>query len=164
MAACAGTPQSQQPTPVGLKAGRDTDELGDPLNAYDQITNYNNYYEFSTDKEAVARLATVFPTSPWTVEVSGLVSNPKTYGLEDLLQKFSQEERIYRLRCVEAWSMVIPWTGFKLSDLLKEVEPTCAGQIRALHLDHGPQEYAGPEQPILPVALPGGPAPGRGHE
>jgi sulfoxide reductase catalytic subunit YedY len=124
LAACVGMPQSQQPTPAGLKASQDTDELGDPLNTYDQITNYNNYYEFSTDKEAVAKLATSFPTSPWSVEVSGMVKNPRTYGLEDLLKKFTQEERIYRLRCVEAWSMVIPWMGFKLSELLKEVEPT----------------------------------------
>ena len=101
-----------------------TDELGDPANTYEQITNYNNYYEFDTDKEAVAKLAADFPTSPWTVQVGGLVRNPKTYGVEDILKTFEQEERIYRLRCVEAWSMVIPWQGFPLAKLLKEVEPT----------------------------------------
>ncbi|MBI3738541.1 MAG: protein-methionine-sulfoxide reductase catalytic subunit MsrP [Chloroflexi bacterium] len=101
-----------------------TDELGSPLNSYDDITHYNNFYEFSTNKEAVAPLSADFQSHPWTVEVSGLVNNPKTYAIEDLLSKFPQEDRIYRLRCVEAWSMVIPWRGFPLASLLKEVEPT----------------------------------------
>lgn len=124
LAACGPlveTPASTQP-PVAPNTQSSADELGDPLNTYQQITNYNNYYEFTTDKENVARLASGFPTSPWQVEVSGLVDKPKTYGIEDLL-KFTQEERIYRLRCVEGWSMVIPWNGFPLSSLLKEVEP-----------------------------------------
>jgi sulfoxide reductase catalytic subunit YedY len=150
LAACAGTPQSQQATPVGLKASRDTDELGDPVNTYDQITNYNNYYEFSTDKEAVARLAADFPSSPWTVEVSGMVSNPRTYGLEGLLQKFTQEERIYRLRCVEAWSMVIPWMGFKLSDLLKEVGPTSQAQYVRFTSITDPKNMPGQNSPFYP--------------
>lgn len=102
--------------------GQTTDELGSPLNTFDQITNYNNYYEFSTDKQAVNPLSSNFKSIPWAVEVGGLVQNPKTYALEDLL-KFEQRERIYRLRCVEAWSMVIPWTGFELRDLLDEVQP-----------------------------------------
>ena len=94
------------------------------LNSFDEITNYNNFYEFSTDKQAVAGLSKDFTTEPWTVEVSGLVNNPKTFGVDDLLKMFPQEERIYRLRCVEAWSMVIPWNGFPLASLLNEVEPT----------------------------------------
>jgi sulfoxide reductase catalytic subunit YedY len=101
-----------------------TDELGDPVNTYDEITNYNNYYEFTTDKQGVARLAADFNPRPWSVEVTGLVSNPQTYTIEELLEKFPQEERIYRLRCVEAWSMVIPWMGFELAALLNDVEPT----------------------------------------
>lgn len=104
-------------------AGASTDELGDPLTSYQDVTHYNNYYEFSTNKEAVAKLAKDFPTSPWSVEVSGLVNNPTTYSIEDF-QKFEPEERIYRLRCVEAWSMVIPWIGFPLHKLLEEVQPT----------------------------------------
>jgi sulfoxide reductase catalytic subunit YedY len=99
------------------------DELGDPLNTFDQITNYNNYYEFSTDKEAVAQVARNFTTSPWTVEVNGLVNKPRTFSIEQILKEFPQEEHVYRLRCVEAWSMVIPWVGFNLSDLLQAVEP-----------------------------------------
>jgi sulfoxide reductase catalytic subunit YedY len=124
LSACGGaTPTSQplvaQPSP---QASKNSDELGDKLTPYDTITNYNNYYEFSTDKEGVAPLAQNFKTSPWTVQVGGLVNKPRTFGLEDLL-KFAPEERIYRLRCVEAWSMVIPWMGFPLSKLLAEVEP-----------------------------------------
>jgi sulfoxide reductase catalytic subunit YedY len=117
----AAGPSVEVPAP---SASGKEDELGDPANAYDEITNYNNFYEFSTDKQAVARLAEDFTTEPWTVEVSGLVNNPKTFGVDDLLKMFPQEERIYRLRCVEAWSMVIPWNGFPLASLLKEVEPT----------------------------------------
>jgi sulfoxide reductase catalytic subunit YedY len=114
--------------------GETTDELGNPLNTLDQITNYNNYYEFSEDKQTPASLSKDFKTSPWRVEVGGLVHNPKTYTIEDLL-KFEQKERIYRLRCVEAWSMVIPWTGFELGDLLKEVEPmTSAKYVRFVTL------------------------------
>ncbi|MCB8922326.1 MAG: protein-methionine-sulfoxide reductase catalytic subunit MsrP [Ardenticatenaceae bacterium] len=100
-----------------------TDELGDPLNDYDDVISYNNYYEFTTDKDTVAFMAEDFVTSPWQVEVGGMVRNPGVYDIEDLRTKFDQEERIYRLRCVEAWSMVIPWMGFPLSKLLAEVEP-----------------------------------------
>ena len=100
------------------------DEFGDPSNSFDDITHYNNFYEFSENKEAVNPLSKDFKGHPWTVEVYGLVNSPKTYAIEDLLKKFPQEERIYRLRCVEAWSMVIPWMGFPLASLLKEVEPT----------------------------------------
>ena len=100
-----------------------TDELGDPLNSYQEITSYNNYYEFSFDKELPAVVSQGFPTSPWEVQVGGLVHKPTTFGMEDILKKFPSEERIYRLRCVEGWSMVIPWLGFPLAKLLNEVEP-----------------------------------------
>jgi sulfoxide reductase catalytic subunit YedY len=99
------------------------DELGDALTAQDAIDGYNNYYEFSFGKEEVAKLAKDFETSPWAVEVGGLVNNPRTFDLADLYG-FAQQERIYRMRCVEAWSMVIPWIGFPLAELLQEVEPT----------------------------------------
>ncbi len=96
--------------------------LDEKLTPFKNITNYNNYYEFSTSKTAVARKAENFVTRPWTIEVGGLVQKPQTFGIEDLL-KFAQEERIYRLRCVEGWSMVIPWVGFPLKTLLDKVEP-----------------------------------------
>ena len=126
------------------------DELGDPANSFNDITHYNNYYEFTTDKEGVYRLAKAFNPSPWTVEVSGLVNNPKTYGIEDLHQKFTQEERIYRLRCVEAWSMVIPWTGFTLSSLLKEVEPTSDAKYVRFETVYRPDEMPGQKSPFYP--------------
>jgi methionine sulfoxide reductase catalytic subunit len=99
-----------------------TDELGNKLNSLNDISHYNNYYEFAGDKQSPAALANNFKMPPWSVQVGGLVHNPKTYALEDLL-KFQQKERIYRLRCVEAWSMVIPWNGFELRELLNEVQP-----------------------------------------
>lgn len=91
-------------------------------NSYKEITNYNNFYEFSTSKGAVAREAATFITDPWSIDVGGLVGKPRVFGLEELL-KFEQEERIYRFRCVEGWSMVIPWIGFPVKKLLDAVEP-----------------------------------------
>lgn len=100
------------------------------LNSFEDITNYNNYYEFSTTKTAVARKAEDFVTRPWTIEVGGLVNQPKIFDIEDLL-KFEQEERIYRFRCVEGWSMVIPWVGFPLKKILDAVEPNGAAKYVA---------------------------------
>jgi len=119
---------SASPADPQSAPAQDNSALSEELTDYEGVTNYNNYYEFTTDKEGVAKLAKDFKSDPWTVEVSGLVNNPKTYGMEDLLANFTQEERIYRLRCVEAWSMVIPWNGFTLASLLKEVEPTSAAK------------------------------------
>ena len=144
LAACApratGTAVPEGGAPA---ASGKMDELGDPANSFEDITNYNNYYEFSTDKEAVNPLSKDFTTSPWTVEVYGMVNNPKTYGIEDLLSQFTQEERIYRLRCVEAWSMVIPWTGFPLANLLKEVEPTSDAKYVRFETVYRPEEMPG---------------------
>ena len=92
-------------------------------NTFTEIAGYNNYYEFSTDKSAVAAKAKNFVTDPWTLTIGGLVNKPRTLDLSDLL-KFESVERVYRFRCVEGWSMVIPWVGFPLSRLLKMVEPT----------------------------------------
>ena len=105
-------------------------KIDETPNSFEDITNYNNYYEFSTSKTAVARKAQDFITSPWTVEIGGLVRKPKVFGIEELLN-FEQEERIYRFRCVEGWSMVIPWIGFPLKKLLDAVEPTGAAKYVA---------------------------------
>ncbi|HAD06507.1 MAG TPA: protein-methionine-sulfoxide reductase catalytic subunit MsrP [Anaerolineaceae bacterium] len=122
LAACGVKTTSQgENTPTDISE-RPRDELGDPANSFEEITNYNNYYEFTMVKEGVASLAKNFPTSPWQVEVGGLVHKPRIFDMDDL-RRFPQEERVYRLRCVEGWSMVIPWLGFPLSLLLKEVEP-----------------------------------------
>jgi sulfoxide reductase catalytic subunit YedY len=95
----------------------------DKPNTLEEIANYNNFYEFSTNKQAVASVAKNFVSSPWSVEVTGLANKPKTFAIEDLIKLGQPEERIYRHRCVEGWSMVIPWVGFPLNKLLKEVEP-----------------------------------------
>src|ERR1041385_338651 len=94
------------------------------------ITNYNNFYEFDTTKQGVASAAKGFVTRPWTVSVEGLVNKPKVFDLDELL-KIDQEERVYRLRCVEGWSMVIPWIGFPLAKLLEKVEPNSQAKFVA---------------------------------
>ena len=91
-------------------------------------TNYNNFYEFGTDK-GIARPAQRLPQRPWTIKVDGLVDKPQEFGIEDLLRRMPLEERVYRLRCVEAWSMVVPWTGFPLSALLKEAGPQAGAKF-----------------------------------
>jgi methionine sulfoxide reductase catalytic subunit len=90
---------------------------------YKDASTYNNFYEFGTDKDDPARNAHTLKTSPWSVEVTGLVKKPMKFGIEDLLKLAPQEERIYRLRCVEGWSMVIPWVGYSMSRLIEKVEP-----------------------------------------
>jgi sulfoxide reductase catalytic subunit YedY len=162
LAACGGQEPVPTPTPgvmPGPTAGpsaspfptlsADTDELGAPLNSFEAITNYNNFYEFTTSKEGVAQLAEDFVTSPWQVVVAGLVNKPRIFDLEDLL-KFEQEERIYRLRCVEAWSMVIPWQGFPLSRLLSEVEPMSTAKYVRFETLYDPEQMPGQKRPSYP--------------
>jgi len=124
------------------QATANTGELGNELTSYDAVVSYNNYYEFTTSKDGVARLAQDFITSPWTVEVGGLVNNPKTFDLDDL-NKFAQEERIYRMRCVEGWSMVIPWVGFPLARLLQEIEPTSKAKYVRFETLFDPEQLRG---------------------
>ncbi len=95
----------------------------DKPTAYKDASTYNNFYEFGTDKSDPARNAHTLKTRPWTVEIDGLVKKPGRYGLEDLMKWSAMEERIYRLRCVEGWSMVIPWVGYSLAELIRRVEP-----------------------------------------
>ena len=100
----------------------------DKVTDYKDASTYNNFYEFGTDKTDPAQNAHTLKTSPWSVEIEGLVKKPGKYTLEDLLKLSAQEERIYRMRCVEGWSMVIPWVGYSLSELIKKVEPTAAAK------------------------------------
>ena len=93
------------------------------LTSYKDASTYNNFYEFGTDKADPAKYASAMPTRPWTLEIEGLVNKPGRYDLQDLLKLSAQEERIYRLRCVEGWSMVIPWVGYSLSELIRKVQP-----------------------------------------
>ena len=150
LAACAPKAAESTAAPAVDTSPPKTDELGNPVNSFEDITNYNNYYEFSTNKEAVAPLSKDFTTAPWTVEVGGLVNKPQTFGVEDLLSLFPQEERIYRLRCVEAWSMVIPWNGFPLASLLKMVEPTSAAKYVRFETIFRPEEMKGQGSPFYP--------------
>ncbi len=151
LAACApGLSSAPAATPTGLTVSKNTDELGNPLNSYYDITNYNNYYEFSIDKQSVAPLSQNFKTSPWTVQVYGLVSAPKTYAVEDLIKQFPPQERIYRLRCVEAWSMVIPWEGFPLASLLKAVQPTSDAKYVRFETILDPKDMPGQSDPSYP--------------
>lgn len=123
-AACGGLDEETTATLADLtpQAVGTGDELGSALTSFQDVTSYNNYYEFTTDKGYVAQLAGKFMPSPWQVEVGGLVNKPGIYDLDKLL-RFEVEERIYRMRCVEGWSMVIPWNGFPLWKLLRQVEP-----------------------------------------
>jgi sulfoxide reductase catalytic subunit YedY len=98
-------------------------QVMEKITPYEDVTSYNNFYEFGTDKSDPARNAHTLKTQPWSVEIEGLVKKPQRLNLEDLLKLSTQEERIYRMRCVEGWSMVIPWVGYSLSELIKKVEP-----------------------------------------
>jgi sulfoxide reductase catalytic subunit YedY len=148
LAACQGreTPGSADLT---SNPGIGVDELGDPLTSFDDVTNYNNFYEFSSEKTEVAQLSKDFRTSPWEVQVGGLVKHPKTYSLDDL-KRFSIQERIYRLRCVEGWSMVIPWLGFPLAELLRQVEPTSEAKYVRFESLYDPDQMPGQNSKWFP--------------
>ena len=118
-------------------------------NSWEQITTYNNFYEFGTDKADPAKNAHRLKTRPWTVTVDGLVKARKVIGIEELLKLAPLEERIYRLRCVEAWSMVVPWVGFPLSALLKQVEPLGSAKYVELTTLLRPDEMPGQRVPLL---------------
>ena len=117
-----------------------TDE---PLNKFEDITSYNNFYEFGTGKNDPQRYAGSLKTSPWTVKIDGLCAKPASYQLDDLIKAQQLEERIYRLRCVEAWSMVIPWVGIPLSTVLKRAEPQGEGDSSRSRPCSGPSEMPG---------------------
>lgn len=118
--------------------------INEKLTSFEDITNYNNFYEFATNKQDVASVAAGFVTRPWSVEVEGLASRKKVYDLDDLLKLAPPEERIYRLRCVEGWSMVIPWVGFPLSVLLNDFEPNSSARFVAFTTLYDPKRM--PEQ------------------
>ena len=119
------------------------------LNSYKDITSYNNFYEFGTDKGDPVRYAGSLTTRPWTINVEGHCAKPGTYDLDDLLKTLPVEERIYRLRCVEAWSMVVPWTGFELGSLLKQFEPTAKAKYVAFETLLRPSEMRGQKRKSL---------------
>jgi len=126
------------------------DELGNALTDYQDILNYTNYYEFSTDKEAPTRLAANFISDPWKVTIGGLVRRSQTFDMQQLRSLFDQEERIYRIRCVEGWSMVIPWLGFPLHELLNLVEPTSDAKYVRFETLYDPEQMPGQKSAYFP--------------
>ncbi|WP_424930610.1 protein-methionine-sulfoxide reductase catalytic subunit MsrP [Amaricoccus tamworthensis] len=114
-----------------------------PTTAFEHASTYNNFYEFGVGKDEPAKYADALTTSPWSVVVDGMVGKPGTYGLEDMYSETDLEERIYRLRCVEGWSMVIPWVGFQLSDFLARVEPEPEAKYVAFETLVRPEEMRG---------------------
>lgn len=123
-----------------------TDEA---INSLKDITRYNNFYEFGTDKEDPAKYAHMLKTDPWNVRVEGEVEKPADYHLEDLIKESQLEERIYRLRCVEAWSMVIPWVGIPMSTLIKRFKPTSKAKYVEFTTLHDPEQMPGQKRAVL---------------
>jgi sulfoxide reductase catalytic subunit YedY len=130
-----------QSVPALLMAQTNTDEKQTP---YKDVTTYNNFYEFGVDKDAPVRSAKNFKTSPWNLSVQGLVKKPQTYALQDLIKSLTIEDRVYRMRCVEGWSMVIPWQGFQLSELIKRLEPASQAKYIEFQTLYDPSQL--PEQ------------------
>ena len=123
---------------------------GEALTSKNDISTYNNFYEFGTDKDEPARYAGSLKPRPWTVLVDGLVAKSQRFDIDALIKRFPVEERIYRHRCVEAWSMVVPWNGFPLAALLKAVEPTSAAKYVSFTTLLDPKQMRGQTQPFVP--------------
>jgi len=128
------------------KSPLSTDEKKTP---FKDITNYNNFYEFGTDKYSPAKYAKSLITRPWTVAVEGEISRPKVYDVDELIKLSPLEERIYRLRCVEGWSMVIPWVGFPLSALIRRLEPTSKAKYIEFVTLYDPKQMPGQRRSVL---------------
>ena len=141
----AALPAEELPRPV-VMSSFDTDE---PLTSQRDIITYNNFYEFGLDKDDPARNAHTLRTRPWTIDIEGEVSRPQTIDIDTLLGWFPQEQRIYRMRCVEAWSMVIPWMGFPLGDLIRRVEPTGNAKYVELITLQDPEQMPGQRARVL---------------
>jgi len=141
-AGTAGAEAAQQPQGQPLKGARN-DQLSskEAPTKFQDATTYNNFYEFGVNKEDPARLAGTLKPRPWTVKIDGLCAKPKTFDVDELLRAFGLEERVYALRCVEAWSMIIPWIGFPLGALLKRVEPASQAKYVAFTTLMDPEQF-----------------------
>ncbi len=146
--AAAGKPPGKLAPLTGLKDSplSTTDEK---LTKYEEVTTYNNFYEFGTDKADPARNASTLKPRPWTVKLDGELKKPRTVDLDALIKQFPLEERVYRMRCVEAWSMVIPWVGFPLGDLIKSLEPTSKAKFVAFETLRDPEQMPGQRHQVL---------------
>jgi methionine sulfoxide reductase catalytic subunit len=148
MAALSGVSPAARRLATG--DGRLATDSDDKLTPYEDITGYNNYYEFGTDKGDPKANATHFRTRPWKVEVAGEVKRPTVYDLDELLKPYTPVERVYRLRCVEAWSMVIPWLGIPLRDVIDRLEPTSRARYVEFTTLLDPQQMPGQRSNVLP--------------
>lgn len=147
-----GLPRKARAQP--LTSAKSAFSTGEPQTRREDATSYNNFYEFGVNKEDPARRAGGLKTAPWSVRIDGLVDKPGTYTLEDILKSAPLEERIYRLRCVEGWSMVIPWIGFPLAAVLNRVAPQSAARYVAFETLVRPEEMPGQRGPFQPLAWP----------
>jgi len=138
------------PRPAAALGKFDTDE---PKTPEKDVTSWNNYYEFGTEKSDPAKYAGSFKTTPWTVQVEG-VKKPAKYDLDDLLKGMVMEDRVYRMRCVEAWSMVIPWHGFALADLIKKLEPVPNAKFVEFRSIYAPDQMPGQRDPTIGIKFP----------
>jgi sulfoxide reductase catalytic subunit YedY len=137
----SAAPLKGAPSPLSTK--------DEKLTPKDDITTYNNFYEFGTDKSDPAQNAKNFQPRPWTVVIDGECAKPQRLGIDDLIKRYPLEERIYRMRCVEAWSMVIPWVGFPLAALIKDAEPTAKAKFVAFETLNDPARMPGQRDPVL---------------
>ena len=126
----------------------------DKLNSFDEITTYNNFYEFGIGKSDPSNFSNKFKPRPWSISIEGLVAKPGLIDLEDLISEFTIEDRVYRLRCVEAWSMVIPWQGFQLKDLIKKVEPLSDAKYIEFETVYRPEEMPGQKRKTISFYIP----------
>src|SRR5271165_1003468 len=133
--------------PAGIASGFRVDE---PMTPLPSVSNYNNFYEFTTNKESVAAAAAGFLSKPWQVAVEGMAHKPKVFDLDELIKAIPLEERVYRMRCVEGWSMVIPWSGFPLAKLLERVEPMGSVEYVAFETLLDPSRLPGQKANVLP--------------
>ncbi len=136
-------------TSYGLSSSTDENELRNQITAYNDITTYNNYYEFGTQKADPHKNSKNFKTDPWSVTIEGAVQKKITLSMDDIKKLFPTEERVYRLRCVEGWSMVIPWNGFPLKNLLNKVEPLGKAKFVSFETIYDPEQMVGQRYPIL---------------
>ncbi len=133
---------------AGITQGASAQEALEP-NTWEEITSYNNYYEFGTRKDDPAKYAHSLVTDPWSIKIDGLVDKPGDYDFKDIMSEMTVEERIYRFRCVEAWSMVIPWNGFELADLLNMAGVQEGAKYVAFETAYRPDEMPGVQYPVL---------------
>jgi sulfoxide reductase catalytic subunit YedY len=156
-AALAPAPaEAAAPPPAGapLKAARNAKlSLEEPATKIEAATTYNNFYEFGTDKDDPSRLGHTLRPRPWALDVSGLCAKPRKFDVDDLLKLAPLEERVYGLRCVEAWSMVIPWIGYPLSEVLKRVEPTSQARYVEFQTLVDPEQFPGQKKGLFGFSL-----------